>query len=137
MFKMESDDGSLLWFNNTLYIDNDGTHDRILKESGQITVEQPGRYPFHVEYFNGYGPGWLKVWWAGNDVPDRGIIPADYFLHDPADNEPEQQAPIEDENNDEDGNGNGDDNTDGSPVDESPVTDETAGLSAAIYVTDC
>jgi len=65
-----------------LEIDNDGGHDSKLVDSRRITVDE-GVYPFRVEYFNNLNPGELKVWWTGENVEDRGIIPAKYFSRDP------------------------------------------------------
>ena len=73
-FSLSSDDGSKLYINRRLVIDNDGDH-------GVITVSNSlllgkGRHPIRVEWFNGGGGYWLAAFIESVDIP-RQIIPAD------------------------------------------------------------
>lgn len=71
-FYTRSDDGSRLWINNTLVVDNDGDHGVIEKE-GDISL-LPGTYPLEVIWFNGGGGGWLDVFYQAEGVPKQ-IVP--------------------------------------------------------------
>lgn len=89
-FKLNSDDGSKLYINNQLVINNDGLHSPLVK-TGKITLAA-GEYPIAVEYFQ--GPRYhiaLQLYWQvnGQDVilPDTGITawdgtktPSELFL---------------------------------------------------------
>ncbi len=71
-FYTRSDDGSRLWINNTLVVDNDGDHG-VIEKDGEITL-LPGNYPLEVVWFNGGGGGWLDVYYKTDDVPKQ-ILP--------------------------------------------------------------
>ncbi|CAN5280273.1 hypothetical protein BH23BAC1_BH23BAC1_09750 [soil metagenome] len=73
-FYTYSDDGSKLFINNKLVVDNDGDHGA-LERSGKITLEE-GLFPIEVQYFNGGGNGWLEVSYKGPGIPKQ-IIPAE------------------------------------------------------------
>jgi hypothetical protein len=73
-FYTYSDDGSKLFINNKMVVDNDGDHGA-LECSGKITLEK-GIYPIDVHYFNGGGNGWLEVFYKGPGIPKQ-IIPAE------------------------------------------------------------
>ncbi len=71
-FYTRSDDGSRLWVNTTLVVDNDGDHGLIEKD-GSIQL-LPGTYPLEVLWFNGGGGGWLDVFYKTEGVPKQ-IVP--------------------------------------------------------------
>jgi hypothetical protein len=62
-FYLASDDGSKLFLNNSLLIDNDGDHGVI--EKAESLELAPGTYPIKVEWFNGGGGKWLGVFMKG------------------------------------------------------------------------
>lgn len=71
-FYTRSDDGSKLWVNSTLVVDNDGDHGVIEKE-GEIRLF-PGSYPLEVLWFNGGGGSWLDVYYQTDGIPKQ-ILP--------------------------------------------------------------
>lgn len=53
-FRMESDDGSILMINQTVVIDNDGSHGAPgPAPDGTFTFEKAGLYPIEIQYYNG------------------------------------------------------------------------------------
>ncbi len=71
-FYTNSDDGSKLWVNNELVVDNDGDHG-VIEKNGSITLK-PGTYPLEVIWFNGGGSGWLNVDYKTNTIPKQ-VLP--------------------------------------------------------------
>ncbi len=71
-FYIRSDDGSRLWVNHTLVVDNDGDHGVIEKEGSIYLL--PGIHPIEVIWFNGGGEGWLDVFYKTDGVPKQ-ILP--------------------------------------------------------------
>lgn len=71
-FFTRSDDGSLLYIDNQLVIDNDGDHG-VKENAGKIEL-QPGNYDFRVVWFNGGGDGWLDVYIESANMPKQ-ILP--------------------------------------------------------------
>jgi hypothetical protein len=65
-----SDDGSKLYINDELFIDNDGNHPA--KPSGRIVRLKKGLLPIRVEYFQGDGLKSLFV--IIEPCPDRRMI---------------------------------------------------------------
>ncbi|MBX6379658.1 MAG: fibronectin type III domain-containing protein [Thermoflavifilum aggregans] len=62
-FYTNSDDGSQLFINNTLVVNNDGLHSATEK-SGTYSFTQPGWYPITVWYYQQTGGFSLTVSWA-------------------------------------------------------------------------
>lgn len=73
-FYTYSDDGSKLYVNNQLVVDNDGDHG-VRERVGKIQLEK-GRHPIRVEFFNGGGGYWLDVFYRSPTMAKQ-IIPAD------------------------------------------------------------
>ncbi|HLP94358.1 MAG TPA: alkaline phosphatase family protein [Saprospiraceae bacterium] len=67
-----SDDGSKLYLDNKLVVNNDGDHG-IQEKSGKISLKK-GMHSIRVEWFNGGGGSWLDVSIEGGGIP-RQIIP--------------------------------------------------------------
>lgn len=67
-----SDDGSKLWVNTTLVVDNDGDHG-VIEKDGEISL-LPGSYPLEVIWFNGGGGSWLDVYYQTDGIPKQ-ILP--------------------------------------------------------------
>ncbi|NJM15077.1 MAG: hypothetical protein HC896_06595 [Bacteroidales bacterium] len=59
-FWLTSDDGSKLYVNDSLLIDNDGGHAMVTKKA-QVVLKQ-GWYNIQVPYFNNVGGAGLEVW---------------------------------------------------------------------------
>jgi fibro-slime domain-containing protein len=72
-FSTKSDDGSWLYVNEQLVVDNGGTHPATEK-SGRIELA-PGRYPIRLTYLQGGGEYSLEVRYEGPGVK-RGPIPS-------------------------------------------------------------
>ncbi|WP_425235041.1 alkaline phosphatase family protein [Ulvibacterium sp.] len=72
-FFTNSDDGSKLYVNDILVVDNDGNHG-VRERSGSVTLEK-GRHLVRVEFYNGGGGYHLDVKYKGAQVPKQ-IIPA-------------------------------------------------------------
>ena len=68
-FYTNSDDGSKLWVNNELVVDNDGDHG-VIEKNGSISLK-PGTYPLQVVWFNGGGSGWLNVDYQTKTIPKQ------------------------------------------------------------------
>ncbi|MHB8054424.1 MAG: alpha-L-fucosidase [Candidatus Aminicenantales bacterium] len=77
-FFLRSDDGSRLWIDGVLVVDNDGSHGDA-ERSGPIALED-GYHTLKVQYFNKIGGEVLKVFWT---VPGRSkeVIPASSLFH--------------------------------------------------------
>jgi len=72
-FFTNSDDGSKLYVDGTLVVDNDGDHG-VMERSGTMELTK-GRHEVRVEFFNGGGGYHLDVKYQGANVPKQ-IMPA-------------------------------------------------------------
>ncbi|REG94783.1 TIM-barrel domain-containing protein [Flavobacterium aquicola] len=73
-FYIGSDDGSKLYINNELIIDNDGLHG-FNEKSAEITVKK-GQLPIRVEYFQeNYGDG-LSVEFSSDKIAKTSLFPS-------------------------------------------------------------
>jgi hypothetical protein len=72
-FFTNSDDGSKLYVDGTLVVDNDGDHG-VMERSGTMELAK-GSHKVRVEFFNGGGGYHLDVKYQGKDVPKQ-IVPA-------------------------------------------------------------
>ena len=77
MFYTSSDDGSRLYLDDRLVVDNDGHHATVEK-SGVIELT-PGTHPIRVSYFNNDGARELKVLYQGPGFPKQEIPPFALF----------------------------------------------------------
>ena len=75
---LESDDGSRLWLDGELEIDNDGDHAAVEIEREMFL--QAGRHPLRIEYFNNKGDWAFGVRWSGPGFETRAIG-AEYTGH--------------------------------------------------------
>lgn len=73
-FYSSSDDGSRLFVDEKLVVNNDGDHG-VVEKSGSITLTS-GRHAIKVEHYNGNGGFWIDAFYKGPGVP-RQLIPAD------------------------------------------------------------
>ncbi|MEX0359507.1 MAG: PA14 domain-containing protein, partial [Allomuricauda sp.] len=76
-FFTNSDDGSKLYVNGDLVVDNDGDHG-VRERSGSIQLNQ-GQHKIRVEYFNGGGGYHLDVKYQGPNIPKQ-ILPANQLV---------------------------------------------------------
>lgn len=72
-FFTRSDDGSKLYINNKVVVDNDGDHG-VTERSEDISLTA-GRHRIKVELFNGIGGYWLDVFYKGPGLTKQ-IVPA-------------------------------------------------------------
>lgn len=71
-FYLKSDDGSKLYVNNQLVVNNDGNHDASNEKSGSITLST-GWYPFEVQYYEKSGGESITVQWKVGNGSKVGI----------------------------------------------------------------
>jgi hexosaminidase len=77
-FWTESDDGSILYIDGEIIVDNDGEHG-MDEKMGRVFL-QKGYHNFKLVYFNSAGGGALKVSFAGPEGT-RQAIPAMMMSH--------------------------------------------------------
>jgi len=70
-FFTESNDGSLLYINDNLVVNNDGSHN-LLEESGVIALDT-GLHDIVVEYFQNNGSEALTVSWSTPTIAKQAI----------------------------------------------------------------
>ena len=72
-FSLASDDGSKLYIDGKLVVDNDGDHG-VVTANGGVDL-QPGKHAIRVEWFNGGGGAWLGAYFQGPGLPRQFIDP--------------------------------------------------------------
>jgi hypothetical protein len=72
-FALSSDDGSKLYVDGKLVVDNDGSHG-VIMANGSIDLE-PGKHALRVEWFNGGGGAWLGAYFEGPGIVRQFIDP--------------------------------------------------------------
>ena len=79
-FHLESDDGSILWIEDHIIIDNDSLHSmKVMRDSLFL---KPGSYPVKVWYYNGF-PAQLGLILNVNPVTDTILCSTrEFILHD-------------------------------------------------------
>jgi hexosaminidase len=77
-FNLNSDDGSRMYLNGDLFIDNDGYH-APQTVSGGAALET-GYYPIEIVYFQGGGGAALRLDWKAKGT-EFSQVPADQFYH--------------------------------------------------------
>jgi hypothetical protein len=71
IFHLTSDDGSNLFINNNMIIDNDGSHS-VTTKTGKIDLK-PGKYPIRIDYFEDYGGESLKLEFQSETLPKQVV----------------------------------------------------------------
>jgi hypothetical protein len=79
-FTTDSDDGSKLFIDGALVVDNDGLHAR--REIAGVRNLSAGRHDIEVQFFERFGGDFLGVTWAGPGVAKQ-TIPAAVLSHLP------------------------------------------------------
>ena len=78
-FYTTSDDGSTLYVDNQLVVNNDGDHG-VQERSGSVSLAK-GKHTLKIEYFNGGGGYYLDAKYKGPGF-GKQIIPADKLSQD-------------------------------------------------------
>ena len=78
-FRLVSDDGSFLYINHQLIIDNGGFHGTQARD-GEIILKA-GKNAIRVVYFNGAAGGVVSLQWALHGAKDYEIVPGELFTH--------------------------------------------------------
>ena len=78
VFYLNSDDGSKLWVDGALVINNDTVHQ--IREYSAAKTLAMGDHAIRVEYFDYTGPAGLVLSWAGPGFAKQ-VIPPSAFLH--------------------------------------------------------
>ena len=76
-FYLSSNDGSALYINNNILIDNDGLH--AIKEKNNTIALREGMHKIGVKYFQNGGSHNIKVSWQSNNINKSEIPPAVLF----------------------------------------------------------
>ena len=77
-FSARSNDGSRIYIDEALVVDNDGLHSETVKTSFQALRQ--GCYPIRIAYFQGGESAVLSVHYAGPDIPYQ-ILPSESLFH--------------------------------------------------------
>lgn len=72
-FSLRSDEGSALWLDGTLVVDNDGIHSNSLEKSGLVSIATPGRHAIELRYFERDGAQSLVASYAGPGIVKQTI----------------------------------------------------------------
>lgn len=79
VFRLTSDDGSRMYMNGQMIIDNDGFHGADSRD-GEMALKK-GLHPFKVVYFQGAGGKMVSLQWKSFDDPAFKPVPASAILH--------------------------------------------------------
>ena len=77
--RMWSDDGSRLYINGQLIVDNDGLHGTVYKEA-KVNFKA-GYYPIRMEFFQGAGGKFLSFNWKPVDAGEYQTVPMEFLYH--------------------------------------------------------
>lgn len=83
VLRVVSDDGSRLYLNGDLLIDNDGLHGNEARDAELILEE--GAHPIRLEYFQAGGGGSVSLQWARSADGAFAVIPPSALSHDEGD----------------------------------------------------
>ncbi|MHA6248281.1 PA14 domain-containing protein [Pontibacter sp. CAU 1760] len=79
VFRLVSDDGSRLFIDDKLVVDNGGNHG-LQPKDGEIILK-PGKHPFKVEYFQGSGGKGLSLQWRPHGSEEFVVVPPDMLTY--------------------------------------------------------
>jgi CubicO group peptidase (beta-lactamase class C family) len=80
-FRLWSDDGSKLWIDERLVIDNDGLHGTVPVESFALTLTGAGYRPIRLRWYDGGGDRRLLLEWWPPGATAFTAVPANLFFH--------------------------------------------------------
>ncbi len=92
VFRLVSDDGSRLFVDNKLVVDNGGNHG-LDPRDGEMNLSA-GKHPFKVEYFQGSGGKGLSLQWRLHGSEDFVVVPPEVFSFLGKDIRQTQSAPM-------------------------------------------
>lgn len=92
VFRLVSDDGSKLWVDNKLVVDNGGNHG-LDPRDGEIILKA-GKHPFRIEYFQGGGGKGLSFQWRPHGSEEFIVVPPELFSFSGKDIKRTQEAPV-------------------------------------------
>ncbi len=64
-FYLQSDDGSLLYVNDQLVVNNDGDHGGVIEKQGTVKLTKGGRHHIRVGFINVGGGFWIETLYRG------------------------------------------------------------------------
>ncbi len=79
LLRLISDDGSRLYLDGQLLIDNDGPHGMDPKDA-EVAL-RAGYHPLRIEYYQGGGGMGLQLFWARSGSPEMKLVPESNFSH--------------------------------------------------------
>ncbi len=85
VLQLSSDDGSQLYLDGRLLIDNDGDHGMQPKEA-ELAL-RAGYHPLRIDYYQGGGGRGIVLKWARFGKPGFEVIPENFFYHKKTDAE--------------------------------------------------
>lgn len=83
VFRLISDDGSILYIDDKKIVDHDGEHGATVMD-GEVFLEA-GTYPLRLEYFQGGGGKALSLQWIQHGEDDFSVIGPQALTYDEAD----------------------------------------------------
>jgi cytochrome c len=98
VFRLVSDDGSRLFIDNKLVINNGGNHALEAKDGEMIL--KAGKHPFRLEYYQGGGGKGISLQWRPYGTKEFTVVPPAVFTHKGIDIKKTQQAPVSTANKD-------------------------------------
>jgi len=79
VFRLVSDDGSRMWLDNKLIIDNDGMHGPQAKDAEMML--RKGKHFIEIIYYQGAGGLAFSLQWAKHGDPKFAVIPVNVLSH--------------------------------------------------------
>jgi cytochrome c len=79
LFQLSSDDGSRMYLNNRLLIDNDGSHGMEAKEA-EVALKA-GYHSIRIDYFQGGGGRGISLKWANSKNSEMAVVPENRLFH--------------------------------------------------------
>ncbi len=80
-FRIWSDDGSVMYLNDKILVDNDGMHGVEYKET--MVYLEKGLYKLRLDFMQGGGGKFLSMNWKPEDTDVWAVIPREPLLHSP------------------------------------------------------
>ena len=78
-FALRSDDGAILFIDNTEIINHDGKHTYTSK-TGSVFLSE-GFHDIEIQYFESFGEAGLQLRWIPPNESNESIVPSNYLFH--------------------------------------------------------